>query len=165
MSQGLDASIGYAVKRLQQAVRSAGDRALRPIGLTMPQYAVLAVLADGSAASNSALARRSFVTRQSMNELLAGLLRDGLVSRAHPRNGRAMEVQLTAAGRVLGASGAAALHAVEERMVGGLVAPRRAQLLDLLRHCADNLDRPGHQPQEPGPPLNGPTTSAVIQPP
>lgn len=139
----LDARIGYAVKRLQQALRAAGDRALRPIGLTMGQYAVLAVLADGSAASNSELARRAFVTRQSMNELLAGLLRDGLVSRAaHPQDGRALLVRLTDAGRELGIRGAQALGSVEERMVDGLSGRDRQQFLDLLRTCAANLD--GH---------------------
>lgn len=141
MSQGLDASIGYAVKRLQQALRSAGDRALRPVGLTMPQYAVLAVLADGSAATGSELARRCFVTRQSMNELLAGLLRDGLATReAHDHDGRALPVRLTDAGRELGARASAALGTVEERMVDGLDGAARSRLLELLRACAGNLD-------------------------
>lgn len=39
---------------------------------------------------------------------------------------------------------------------------------DLVAGCrpaAGPADQPRHQPQEPGPPLNGPTTSAVTQPP
>lgn len=143
MSQdgNLDRRVGYAAKRLQQALRAAGDRALRPIGLTMPQYAVLSVLADRPGLSNSELARRSFVTRQTMNELLAGLRRAGLVSRAaHPHDGRVQRTELTIGGQTLARRGNSALAGVEEQMTTGLTDTQRQELLELMLICTSNLE-------------------------
>lgn len=138
----LDHRVGYAAKRLQQAVRTAGDQVLRPIGLTMPQYAVLAVLTERPGLSNSELARACFVTRQTMNELLVGLQRAGLVSReAHPRDGRVQRIELTDVGRDLAGRGTSALAGVEERLTVGLTDAQRQQLLELMRICTRNLER------------------------
>lgn len=138
---GLDRRVGYAAKRLQQALRTAGDRALRPGGLTMPQYAVLSVLAERPGLSNSELARRCFVTRQTMNGLLAGLVAAGLVARAaHPRDGRVLRTELTVPGREAVGRGTAAVGQVEERMTAGLTDLQQRQLLELLTACIDNLE-------------------------
>lgn len=137
----LDGRLGYAVKRLQQAVRVSAEGQLRPLGLTMPQYAVLAALADRPGLSNSELARRCFVTRQTMNEVLGGLQRAGLVNRAaHPRDGRVQRTELTA--RAYGLAGRAddVLARVEKQMTRGLTSSQRRQLLELLRTCISNLE-------------------------
>ena len=56
------ATIGFALKQAQQALRTRLDAELSEIGLTTPQYAVLAFLDVEAGASNAALARRAFVT-------------------------------------------------------------------------------------------------------
>ena len=66
----LDASLGYLLKQAASTLRSSMDAALRPLGLTVPQYACLELLAQRPGLSNSELARGAFVTRQSMNVLL-----------------------------------------------------------------------------------------------
>ena len=53
------ATIGFALKQAQQALRTRLDSGLREIGLTTPQYAVLAFLEVEAGASNAALARRA----------------------------------------------------------------------------------------------------------
>ncbi|MBA3339347.1 MAG: MarR family transcriptional regulator, partial [Geodermatophilaceae bacterium] len=89
VAEDIDQRIGYIVKRLQQGLRVAADEVLRPLGLTMPQYAALFALTTRPGLSNSELARRCFVTRQTMNDLLAGLQRADLITRAaHPHDGR-----------------------------------------------------------------------------
>lgn len=148
----IDARIGYAAKRLQQAVRAAAEDLLRPIGLTMPQYAALSVLANQPGLSNSELARRSFVTRQTMNELLAGLQRAGLVTRARdPQDGRVQPTELTVDGRALAERGDFVVADVEEQMSQGLTYIQRQQLLDLMRTCTANLEAPvsGPSPARP----------------
>ena len=77
MAVDLDASLGYLLKQAASALRSSMDAALRPLDLTVPQYACLELLAQRPGLSNSGLARGAFVTRQSMNVLLQGLERDG----------------------------------------------------------------------------------------
>jgi len=103
MSSGMEdpyRTLGYALKRAQQALRARLDGTLRTVGLTMPQYSVLAGLEGGAGLSNADLARRAFVTAQTMQAIIAGLERAGLIARtAHPSNGKILVTELTAAGR------------------------------------------------------------------
>jgi DNA-binding MarR family transcriptional regulator len=94
------ATIGFALKQAQQALRTRLDSGLREIGLTTPQYAVLAFLEVETGASNAALARRAFVTAQTMQAILVALERAGLIARTpHPEHGRVQMTELTARGR------------------------------------------------------------------
>jgi DNA-binding MarR family transcriptional regulator len=93
-------SLGYALKRAQQALRGHLDTGLRNIGLTTPQYSVLAGLERSEGLSNAELARRAFVTPQTMQAIIVTLERDGLVKRmAHPAHGRVLTTELTREGR------------------------------------------------------------------
>jgi DNA-binding MarR family transcriptional regulator len=135
-------SAGYLMKRVQQSLRRRCDAALRPTGLSMAQYAALRALADLPDASASELARRCFVTRQSLQDLLTGLRSAGLVTDAPtaPR-GRARALALTATGRKRLAAGDAAVDAVDVAMVDGLTQPERNRLAAMLVQCAENLER------------------------
>lgn len=94
------ATIGFTLKLAQQALRTRLDSGLREIDLTTPQYAVLTFLKDEAGASNAALARRAFVTPQTMQAILVTLERAGYISRtAHPEHGRVQTTELTASGR------------------------------------------------------------------
>ena len=94
------ATIGFALKQAQQALRTRLDSRLREIGLTTPQYAVLAFLNVEAGASNAVLARRAFLTPQTMQAILVALERSGLIVRApHPEHGRVQTTELTASGR------------------------------------------------------------------
>src|ERR1700744_792592 len=93
-------TIGFALKQAQQALRTRMDSGLREIGLTTPQYAVLAFLKVEVGASNAALARRAFVTPQTMQAILVALERTGFIARTpHPEHGRVQTTELTASGR------------------------------------------------------------------
>lgn len=135
-------SAGYLMKRVQQSLRRRCDAALRPTGLSMAQYAALRALADLPEASASELARRCFVTRQSLQDLLTGLRSAGLITDAPaaPR-GRARALALTATGRKRLAAGDAAVDAVDVAMVDGLTQPERNRLAAMLVQCAENLER------------------------
>ena len=93
------ATMGFGLKQAQQALRTRLDSALRQIGLTTPQFAVLAFLEAETGASNAALARRAFVTPQTMQAILITLERSGFIARApHPEHGRVQRTELTASG-------------------------------------------------------------------
>src|SRR5262245_55810185 len=116
------------------------DEALRPLGLTTPQYAALAALEAGPL-SGAELARRCFVTPQTMNELLVGLERRGLVARRpHATHGRVVEARLHPEGSAALATCHRAVQAVEERMVAGLDDAERRRLADALRGCVAGLE-------------------------
>ena len=69
----VEARPGWRIKQVQQLLRHAGDDALRTTGLSVSQYAVLRALADLPGASSAEVARRCFVTRQSLADVLGGL--------------------------------------------------------------------------------------------
>jgi DNA-binding MarR family transcriptional regulator len=144
MSQPAPGELGCQVSRVQHLVRQACDRELRPIGLSLAQYLVLRALADQPGASSAELARRCFVTRQSVGEVLCGLRKANLVAVSeHTTGGRARAVTLTRTGRARLRAGERIITLVEERMTDGLVARDRRQLADLLDACAANLTQSG----------------------
>lgn len=93
------ATIGFALKQAQQALRTRMDAGLREVGLTTPQYAVLAYLKVEPGASNAALARQAFVTPQTMQAILVTLEKSGFIRRTpHPEHGRVQMTELTPSG-------------------------------------------------------------------
>jgi DNA-binding MarR family transcriptional regulator len=137
--------VGYAVKRLQHALRSAMDEALAPLGLTTAGYAALAALGEAAPAalSNAELARRCFVTPQTMNEVAAGLVRAGLAERqADPEDRRLVRLGLTGTGAAALERAHLAAAAVEARMLTRLDPDRRRDLATALAACLEGLADP-----------------------
>ncbi len=146
--------VGYQMKRAEHALRLEMDGALRELGLTTPQYAALSVLAEGPGLSGAEVARRCFVTPQTMNGVLVKLEGAGLVSRrAHPEHGRVLQAYPTGEGRDLLIRAHRAVVGIEERMLSGMERGERLRLLEALRGCADSLGvgkrgRGGRVPRE-----------------
>jgi DNA-binding MarR family transcriptional regulator len=145
MSQGgtvgpVEQSVGYVLKQAATALRAAMDAVLRPLDLTVPQYACLELLGQRPGLSNAELARGAFVTRQSMNLVLRGLQDRGLVARpATAVRGRALPTRLTDAGRERLHAASTAVRAVEVRMLTALTPPAQQRLLRDLSACAAAL--------------------------
>lgn len=135
-------TVGYLVKRVQQALRRQCDSALKPTGLSMAQYAVLRALADHPDASAAELARLCFVTRQSLQDVLVGLRVAELVTDSDsPARGRAQSLALTASGRRRLAGADSAVMSVDAAMLDGIALRRQAELSELLTCCALNLEQ------------------------
>jgi DNA-binding MarR family transcriptional regulator len=136
----MDDRVGYVLKKVQAALRGKMDEVLHARGLTTPQYAVLSALEREPGLSNAELARRSFVTPQTMLRILENLGALGLLAREpHPTHGRVQQVELTAKGKRLVAGCHHGVLAVEQRMLKGLSPTERHQLLELLARCAQSL--------------------------
>lgn len=139
--------VGYELKRAQQTLRGTMDDALGGLGLTAPQYAALAALEHRPGESSAQLARRSFVTPQTMQAIVVGLERRGLLARAaSPGNGRALAAELTDEGRRLLGGAHGAVRAIEDQMTAGLSEGERHLLLRLLRSCSEALAPPAMGP-------------------
>src|SRR5580658_7667294 len=79
--------VGYLIKRAQTVLHDAMADALGSHDLTVTQFAVLTGLDEEPGLSNADLARRAFVTPQSMHAVLQELERLQLgVRRPHPRH-------------------------------------------------------------------------------
>ena len=130
------------MKRAQHALRLEMDGALKEVGLTTPQYAALSVVEGEEGLSGALLARRCFVTPQTMNGILVNLEKAGLLERrAHPEHGRVLQAYLTGDGERMLSRAHALVEAIEGRMLGDLTEDERARLLAVLRGCADALER------------------------
>ncbi len=135
--------IGYLLKNAQQSLRTAMDAALRDLGVTTPQYAVLTFLHEAPGLSSAQLARRAFVTPQTMNRIVANLEAAGLIERGpHPEIGRVLEARISRRGRGLLGQCRRRVAAVEQRMIANLSVAERRQLADLLERCAKSLRPP-----------------------
>lgn len=127
--------VGYALKRAQQALHTAMARALAPLDLTPAAYALLTALDAEPGLSNAQAARRSFVTPQTMHQLLQQLERRGFVARAQdPEHGRILRAAPTPAGLRVLLAAHAAVGALEHRMLDGLDPDSVATLRRLLEH-------------------------------
>ncbi len=141
----LQEAVGYVLKQAAGALRSAMDAALRPLELTVPQYACLELLLRHPGLSNAELARGAFVTRQSMNGVLRGLQERGLVTRpATAPRGRALPTQLTSTGQRHLRAASVAVRAIEQQMLAPLLPPQQHRLRDDLAACAAALSPAGN---------------------
>ncbi|MEW1846652.1 MarR family transcriptional regulator [Nonomuraea angiospora] len=142
MGMPADERLGLDIKRAEQALIAAKQAAVRPAGLTVPQYATLFALADNPGISGAALARACLVTPQAMTVVLKNLEERGFIERSpHPWHRNILETRLTETGR-------AALKAADERAVvieraiaGEFNTEEREQLRGLLTRCAEAIAR------------------------
>ena len=138
----VEGRVGYQIKRAEHALRLEMDRVLRGLEVTTPQYAAMSGLEEEPGLSGAALARRSFVTPQTMNGILLKLEGAGLVERRpHPEHGRVLQAYITEAGEVVLAECHRRILEVEERMVADLSEGERSRLLESLRSCTRALQR------------------------
>jgi DNA-binding MarR family transcriptional regulator len=135
----------YLVKQLELAVRSRLDDLFRPIGLTPLQYTALTVLERHPDLSSAQLARNSFVTAQSMADMITTLEGRGLIQRHRDRaDRRRLVVALTADGRELLDRYRDQIAALEAQMLAGLTKAEITALRRSLHACHANLA--GHPP-------------------
>lgn len=132
---------GYLIKRAQAALNAHMTRALHEHGVTLTQFAVLTALAEEPGLSNAELARRAFITPQSMNENLRELERHTWVTRSHhPTHGRILQIELTEEGRTTLQACDATVTVIEQRMLAELDPGQRRQLATALRACIAALN-------------------------
>lgn len=133
-------TLSYVIGRLDRVVRSAIAEAVREHGLSVTQYTVLSVLGHRGSLSNAQLARRSYVSPQSMNEVLLALEERGFVLRQDdPNHGRIRQTALTHKGRQALAVCGEKVSSVEESMTSELSVPERKELHRLMVKCVRGL--------------------------
>ncbi len=107
-------------------------------------------LEDETGLSNAELARRAFVTAQTMNAIVANLEERGLIERdPHESHGRILETHLTRRGRSLVGQAHDRIRAIEAHMAGVLSLRDRRQLMGMLRCLTDALERERQLAHEP----------------
>jgi len=135
-------SLLYSIKQVELVTRAQLDELVRPSGITALQYTALTVLERRDGLSSAELARNSFVTPQSMSDLVGALERRGLISKTtDPASRRRHLISLTGEGRALLIELAPAVAALEEVMLAGFTARGRASFRDFLNRSRAALVR------------------------
>ena len=128
------------IARLDRAIRRGIEERLAPHDLSVPQYTAMSVLHNRPGLSNAQLARRSFVTPQSMNEVISSLEQAELVEReAAPDHGRILRAQLTTRGDRLYKRIDREIAELEEQMLHELSERERKSFTDAAVSCVHML--------------------------
>jgi len=132
----------YQVKQVERAVRVRLDEIVRPAGLTAVQYTALTALERHPDMTSAQLARSSFVTAQSMADIITALEERGLIERHRDRSDRRrLVVALTVAGRALLDRCRDEVDAMEDAMLTGLSEVEVKALRSALVTCRANLSQ------------------------
>lgn len=136
-----DARFGYVLKHAQNALRQTMDDRLAEADLTTAQYAALTALEREEGLSNAELARRCFVTPQTMHSIVTRLEDEHLLERTpHPDHGRIQQLHLTEAGQARLDEGHQIVEAIEERMTAEVSRDELEQAKQVLLACTEALE-------------------------
>jgi DNA-binding MarR family transcriptional regulator len=137
--------LGLHIKRVEQELMAAKHAALRPIGLTVPQYVTLYTLAEQPGISAAALARACLVTPQTIATVLTNLEAKGLITRRpHQWHRKVAEIELSDEGRRLLAQADTEAVTIEQNLADAYTPQERALLIELLTRASNQLAGADH---------------------
>jgi len=133
-------TIGYRLKLAQHALRLRMDRLLSERNLTMAQYIALLLIEVSPQITNAEIARRAFVTPQTMHRIVTDIESAGLVvASAAPNNKRELLRSLTDRGMELVKYAHQVARKVETEMLRGLSEKELEHFGGFLQTATDNL--------------------------
>ncbi|GAB2446717.1 MarR family winged helix-turn-helix transcriptional regulator [Nocardia tengchongensis] len=140
-SMPVEERLGSYIKRAEQALMGAKNAALKPTGVTIPQYAALYVLSENPGISAAELARRCGVTPPTMNTVLTNLRDRGLIERTpHAWHRNVLETSLTDEGRKVMRAADKRAVPVERALAAEFTEAESAALIAMLERAATVLD-------------------------
>ncbi|TDW54615.1 DNA-binding MarR family transcriptional regulator [Kribbella pratensis] len=140
MRMSFDERLGSHFKRVEQELQAAKSAAVKPAGLTVPQYAALFVLDEQPGISAAELARRCAVTPQTMTTILRNLEAGGLIERTpHPLHKHVIETRPTHAGRKALDQADKRATGVERRLAAAFSEEEAETLRSLLARVSETL--------------------------
>jgi DNA-binding MarR family transcriptional regulator len=137
--------VGYVIARVQADLRTLLNAALRPLNISVAQYAILKVLGEAkapTALTNVELARRCFITAPSASELVRTLVNGGLIERLlSQRDARIVMLRLTPLGRRVLRTATEISTNRQRAILRDLTVGEQRTLLDLLHRLQYGVER------------------------
>jgi DNA-binding MarR family transcriptional regulator len=124
--------LNFQLRKTTRQVSRYYDDALRPLGLRITQFNILAVLAQRGPISVTVLARILGLERSALARNLKPIARGGLVSVAHGDDRRSRLAKLTPAGRRRLHRALPRWNRTQDKLVADLGADQAKALLDIL---------------------------------
>lgn len=134
--EDLDVAVSHFLKRVAAGLQVETKAVLRPLNLTVSQYACLDMLEKQPEQTTAELARDALVTRQAISLVLRSLHRRGLITRPSARRGQMLPNKLTAAGREQLRDARAVVRRVDQWVLSPLARRQQERLRDDLVACA-----------------------------
>lgn len=133
---GISSVLSQAEHMLSQRI----EQAIRHLGITLPQYSTLSAIESNKNLTNADLARKCYVTPQTMNRILQNLLKLNLVKKsAIPQNSNKLVFDLSPKAVKLVCDAHVAVNEVETKMIKGLNKKEFAELERLIQLFIKNL--------------------------
>jgi DNA-binding MarR family transcriptional regulator len=133
VGMGGDEPLGFLLYRVVAALRPQVAAELKPLGLGLPEFVCMRILAKHPGLTSAELARGSNVSAQAMNQVLHALEDRGALTRpASTPAGRAMPARLTRRGKALLKRADAAVQVADRQILTNLTADEQNQLKQLL---------------------------------
>ena len=144
----LEQFLPYRISRLaERASRSLSQVYAERFAISVPQWRVLATLAESPGLRASAVTGLTNLDKVKVSRAVAELEERGLLARQRSAaDGRAAELRLTARGRRLFARIAPLARAWEQRLLEGLSSAERAELFRLISRLEARLPAAGGGP-------------------
>jgi DNA-binding MarR family transcriptional regulator len=101
-------------------------------GLKVPEWRVLAVVAEQGTATQAALVAATQMDKMTVSRAATALVARGLLGRATAEDRRTLELRLTAAGEALHAEIAPMALSIEQALLTDFTPAERDQLMQLL---------------------------------
>ncbi|MFN7398820.1 MAG: MarR family winged helix-turn-helix transcriptional regulator [Sandaracinobacter sp.] len=101
-------------------------------GLKVPEWRVLAVVAEQDTATQAALVAATQMDKMTVSRAATALVARGLLARAAAEDRRTLELRLTAAGEALHAEIAPMALSIEQALLTDFTPAERDQLMQLL---------------------------------
>lgn len=134
------AQIPYLLKQAVHVMQRGSDAALKDVGLNTAKYAVLRLLRERPDLSGAQLARRAFLSPQTMNSMIMNLEQLGLViRRQHPENARVWLTQLTEKGERVELAGREVIDRWSAALVQHIPADEQEHFVELLRKAIEGM--------------------------
>lgn len=131
----------WLIKRAEIATQLAKERTLRRHGITGAQHAALTIIHQTGGITSAELARRCFVTAQTMNSTVSRLELAGLIARTpHPVHRNVIEIHLTEHGRGAYERADVDMITLDEQMMDVLTPANAPMLKRALLAIASSAD-------------------------
>lgn len=136
----MDERLGPLISLLEKTMRRTITETIAPLNLTLQQYVTLTILNNNDKISNAELAKLSFISPQSANEMVKNMEQKGLLlRRSDPNHGRIIHLYLNAKGkRVLDKADRAVVE-IEQSLLDTIAVKDREKFRNQLIGCLGAL--------------------------
>lgn len=136
----LDDFLPYLFRRLTTLLNTAMIKDLKPFGINVPRWRVIAILHFSGQSSIHQLTRLTALTQPGVSQVVDQLEQEKLVTRKpHPDDNRLQQISLTDTGQDIFESIFPIVMRHQDKLTAGLTEDEKSQAIELCRKMLSNI--------------------------